>query len=369
MSIIARKDFTVNELYKKQVRNALVSWFLKEKRDLPWRKTTDPYKIWVSEVMLQQTKVDTVIPYYERFIAKYPSLEALANADEGELLKEWEGLGYYSRARNLQAGVKEVVEQYGSVVPSTRKDISKLKGVGPYTAGAVLSIAYGVPEHAVDGNVMRVLSRLLLIKEDIAKPKTKKIFEEAVMDLIDHENPSAFNQGLMELGAVICTPTKPKCLLCPVRENCSAFFEGIQDELPVKTIQKKSKLHKVKTVVIRNKSGQVLLEKRASKGLLANMWQFPMVELPTPNHTVEEVIEHDYGVEITKGSSIIEFKHVFSHLVWEIESFEAALVKEKELRSQCAWLTKEEINEQPMPVPMLKIWNAWKERKNENDNK
>ena len=121
MSIIARKDFTVNELYKKQVRNALVSWFLEEKRDLPWRKTTDPYKIWVSEVMLQQTKVDTVIPYYERFIAKYPSLESLANADEGELLKEWEGLGYYSRARNLQAGVKEVVEQYGSIVPSTRQ--------------------------------------------------------------------------------------------------------------------------------------------------------------------------------------------------------------------------------------------------------
>jgi A/G-specific adenine glycosylase len=359
----------VNELYKEQVRDSLVSWFLEEKRDLPWRNTTDPYKIWVSEVMLQQTKVDTVIPYYERFIAKYPSLESLAYADEGELLKEWEGLGYYSRARNLQTGVKEVVEEYGSVVPSTRKEISKLKGVGPYTAGAVLSIAYGVPEHAVDGNVMRVLSRLLLIKEDIAKPKTKKIFEEAVMDLIDSENPSAFNQGLMELGAIICTPTKPKCLLCPVRENCSAFFEGIQDELPVKTIQKKTKIHKVKTVVVRNGNGQILLEKRPSKGLLANMWQFPMVELPTPNHTVEEVVEHDYGVAITKGPSIIEFKHVFSHLVWEMESFEGVLIEEKELPSQCNWLTIEEVNQQPMPVPMLKIWNAWKEREISDDNK
>lgn len=362
MSIIARKDFTVNELYKKQVREALVSWFLEEKRDLPWRKTKDPYKIWVSEVMLQQTKVDTVIPYYERFITKYPSLLSLANAEEGELLKEWEGLGYYSRARNLQAGVKEVVEQYGSVVPSTRKEISKLKGVGPYTAGAVLSIAYGVPEHAVDGNVMRVLSRLLLIKEDIAKPKTKKVFEEAVMALIDTENPSAFNQGLMELGAVICTPTKPKCLLCPVRENCSAFFEGMQNELPVKTIQKKSKLHKVKSVVIKNDTGQVLLEQRPSKGLLANMWQFPMIELPTHNHTVEEVIEHDYGVEIAKGPVINEFKHIFSHLVWEMESFEGTLVTEKELPSRCKWFTIQEIDQQPMPVPVLKIWNAWKER-------
>lgn len=357
----------MNELYKTQVRTALVSWFLEEKRDLPWRKTKDPYKIWVSEVMLQQTKVDTVIPYYERFITKYPSLESLAHAKEEELLKEWEGLGYYSRARNLQAGVKEVVESYGSVVPNTRKEISKLKGVGPYTAGAVLSIAYGVPEHAVDGNVMRVLSRLLLIKEDIAKPKTKKIFEEAVMELIDEDNPSAFNQGLMELGAVICTPTKPKCLLCPVRENCTAFFEGMQEQLPIKTINKKTKVHKMKAVVIENDDGQVLLEKRPSKGLLANMWQFPMVELPTATHTMEEVIEHDYGIEILKGEELIVFKHIFSHLVWEMESFEGKLKAEKELPTSCKWFTKDEIETLPMPVPVLKIWNAWKSIKNKKE--
>lgn len=357
----------MNELYKIQVRNALVSWFLEEKRDLPWRKTKDPYKIWVSEVMLQQTKVDTVIPYYERFITKYPSLESLAHAKEEELLKEWEGLGYYSRARNLQAGVKEVVESYGSVVPNTRKEISSLKGVGPYTAGAVLSIAYGVPEHAVDGNVMRVLSRLLLIKEDIAKPKTKKIFEEAVMELIDEDNPSAFNQGLMELGAVICTPTKPKCLLCPVRENCTAFFEGMQEQLPIKTINKKTKVHKMKAVVIENDDGQVLLEKRSSKGLLANMWQFPMVELPTATHTMEEVIEHDYGIEILKGEELIAFKHIFSHLVWEMESFEGKLQAEKELQTSCKWFTKDEIETLPMPVPVLKIWSAWKSIKNKKE--
>lgn len=352
----------MNDLYKKQVSNALVSWFEEEKRDLPWRKTKNPYKIWVSEVMLQQTKVDTVIPYYERFITKYPSLESLANADEEELLKEWEGLGYYSRARNLQAGVREVVEEYNGVVPSTRKEISKLKGVGPYTAGAVLSIAYGVPEHAVDGNVMRVLSRLLLIKEDIAKPKTKKIFEDAVMKLIDEENPSAFNQGLMELGAVICTPTKPKCLLCPVREYCTAFFEGLQEELPIKTINKKTKIHKMKAIVIESEDGRILLEKRPTKGLLANMWQFPMVELPTPNHTVEEIIEHDYQMSVVKGKEILNFKHVFSHLTWEMESYEAKLINIIDLPANCKWFTREEIEYQPMPVPVLKIWNAWKER-------
>ena len=362
MTIIARKELTLDKIYKQQVRDALVTWFLKEKRDLPWRKTTDPYKIWVSEVMLQQTKVDTVIPYYERFIAKYPSLESLAMADESELLKEWEGLGYYSRARNLQAGVKEVVETYGSVVPSTRQEISKLKGVGPYTAGAVLSIAYGVPEHAVDGNVMRVLSRLLLIKEDIAKPKTKKIFEEAVMELIDEDNPSAFNQGLMELGAVVCTPTKPKCLLCPIRDYCAAFYEGKQEELPIKTSNKKTKVHKVKALVIQRDDGKILLEKRPSKGLLANMWQFPMIELPTATHKVEDVIEHDYGIVIKKGTELLTFKHIFSHLVWEVESFEGVLVTEKELPPNCKWFVEEDINNQPMPVPVLKIWNAWKER-------
>lgn len=353
----------MNELYNKQIGESLVSWFLEEKRDLPWRKTKDPYKIWVSEVMLQQTKVDTVIPYYERFISKYPSLESLAEAEEGELLKVWEGLGYYSRARNLQAGVREVVEEYNSVVPNNRKEISKLKGVGPYTAGAVLSIAYDIPEHAVDGNVMRVLSRILLIKEDIAKQKTKKIFEEAVMNLMFKDNPSAFNQGLMELGAIICTPTKPKCLLCPVREYCSAFYEGVQEELPIKTINKKTKLHKMKAVVIQRNDGKILLEKRPTKGLLANMWQFPMVELPTSTHTVEEVVELDYGVEIQKGKELIAFKHIFSHLVWEIESFEAKLMNEKKISLNSQWYSIEEVNDQPMPIPVLKMWNAWKERK------
>ncbi len=223
-----------------EFRKALITWYLEEKRDLPWRRTSNPYHIWVSEVMLQQTRVDTVIPYYERFIEKFPTLADLAYAKEEDVLKLWEGLGYYSRARNLQTGVKEVVEGYGSKIPDNRKEISKLKGVGPYTAGAVLSIAFGVPEHAVDGNVMRVLSRLLLIEEDIAIPRTKKIFEDVVMMLIDKEDPSSFNQGLMELGATICTP-RPRCLLCPVREFCTAFHEGKQEDLPVKSKQVKMK--------------------------------------------------------------------------------------------------------------------------------
>ena len=196
----------LNNFNIEQFQNDLIGWFEEEQRDLPWRKNKDPYRVWVSEIMLQQTRVEAVKPYYANFMGKFPTLEALANADDEEVLKAWEGLGYYSRARNLHAAVKEVKEVYGGVVPSDVKKIEKLKGVGPYTKGAILSIAYGIPEPAVDGNVMRVLSRILSVWDDIAKPKTRKVFEEIVREIISVENPSYFNQGLMELGALICIP-------------------------------------------------------------------------------------------------------------------------------------------------------------------
>jgi len=326
---------------KEKFRQALITWYNEEKRDLPWRQTSDPYYIWVSEVMLQQTRVDTVIPYYNRFIDKYPTMESLATADEEELLKMWEGLGYYSRARNLQSGVREVVENYGSLVPNNRKDISTLKGVGPYTAGAVLSIAFGVPEHAVDGNVMRVMSRLLIIEEDITIPKTKRIFEEVIMSLIDQQDPSSFNQGIMELGATICTP-RPKCLLCPVREFCAAFDEGRQDELPVRTKKKKGKVIPVVSFVIQNEEGDWLLRKRPKSGLLANLWEFPIVEyknnLSPANHFTGET-----GLEIKSLSEIIEFKHIFTHITWEMKAFRARLAEGKAVPEGYQFFTREEV--------------------------
>lgn len=352
----------MNYPYIKQFRHALVQWFLEEQRDLPWRHTKEPYNIWVSEVMLQQTRVDTVIPYYNRFMEKYPTSESLAYAPEEELLKMWEGLGYYSRARNLQAGVKEVVEVYGGKVPDNRVDISKLKGVGPYTAGAILSIAYGKPEHAVDGNVMRVLSRVLNIDADIALPKTKRIFEEAVTELIDHDNASAFNQGLMELGALICTPTSPKCLLCPVRDYCTAFHEGDPASLPVKSKKVKTKDVNYDVYVIRDKEGRLLLEKRPEEGLLANMWQFIMVEQQAGENSLAEV-EKQYNITLANNSKepVLKFKHVFSHLKWHIDSYLVDVVDVKEaLQETTAFYTKEQIAQLPMPVPMLKIYEKLK---------
>lgn len=345
-------------MQKKQFQNDLITWFHQEKRDLPWRRTADPYQIWISEIMLQQTRVDTVIPYYKRFIEKFPTLNDLAHADEEVLLKQWEGLGYYSRARNLQAGVREVAEKYGGTVPGSRKEISALKGVGPYTAGAVLSIAYGLPEHAVDGNVMRVLSRILLIDEDIAKPKTRKVFEEAVTELISHEDPSAFNQGLMELGALICTPTSPKCLLCPVREHCAAFHEGRQQELPVKTKAKASKAVNYAMAAIR-KDGAWLMEKRATNGLLANMWQFPLLEVPRSIEAeeLEERLSEQFNGLVSKAEKITSFKHVFSHLTWNVDGF-IANGENLAIAENMKWVTSAEMELLPIAGPVQKMKTA-----------
>ncbi|MHA6260284.1 A/G-specific adenine glycosylase [Sporosarcina sp. CAU 1771] len=346
---------------KVDFRDALISWYKEEKRDLPWRKTSNPYYIWISEVMLQQTRVDTVVPYYERFISKYPTMETLADAEENDLLKMWEGLGYYSRVRNLQAGVREVVESYGSEVPSNRQEISTLKGVGPYTAGAILSIAFGVSEHAVDGNVMRVISRLLLIEEDISIARTRKVFEEVVMELIDPSDPSSFNQGLMELGATICTP-RPKCLLCPVREFCSAFHEGRQEELPVKTKKVKKRTVSVMSFAISNAEGKWLLGKRPEKGLLANLWEFPMVELTSEIDPID-AFANQFGSELEKNVELVTFKHLFSHITWELKSYRARLKNAEKIPKGFQYFTKEEVEALPKPVPVLKIWE---ELKNDN---
>lgn len=343
---------------KVEFRKNLLSWYYAEKRDLPWRNTSNPYYIWVSEVMLQQTRVDTVIPYYERFIEKYPTMTDLATAKEDELLKMWEGLGYYSRVRNLQTGVREVVEAYGGVVPSTRKEISTLKGVGPYTAGAVLSIAYGVPEHAVDGNVMRVISRVLCIEDDIAIPRTKKIFETIIMDLIDKEDPSAFNQGLMELGATICTP-RPKCLLCPIREHCIAYEEGRQEELPVKSKKKKGKVIPMVAFAVRNEKGKWLLRKRPEKGLLANLWEFPMVELIGDESPVQLFMKK-FNIRIKTITEIISFKHIFTHLTWELKSYEVCIEDTQIIPQEFEFFTEDEVELLPKPVPVLKVWDCIK---------
>ncbi|TRM11642.1 A/G-specific adenine glycosylase [Lentibacillus cibarius] len=337
-------------------QNALIEWYHANKRDLPWRADQDPYKVWVSEIMLQQTKVDTVIPYFKQFISKYPTPRDLAYADQQEVLKTWEGLGYYSRARNLQHAIQEVVASYDGKVPDDPNELGSLKGIGPYTKGAILSIAYNQPQPAVDGNVMRVLSRVLKVDDDIAKTSARKKFETYAASLISHDDPSSFNQGMMELGALICTPKEPMCMFCPVQDYCRAFQEGVQQALPVKSKQKKQKVVPYTVLLIQNDKGHYVIEKRPADGLLANMWQFPMVPtVEIGNDHIEQWFHMEYGIDITKKVKKGNLKHVFTHLVWQLEIYEATTASTKVTDERLKIISRDELDEYPFPVSHQKM--------------
>ncbi len=369
MNTTSNNLFSLDDSYVKQFQDHLLTWYTESKRTLPWRENQDPYRVWVSEIMLQQTRVDTVIPYFERFTELFPTLQDLAYADEEKVLKAWEGLGYYSRVRNLQTAVKEVCETYEGKVPDTPKEIAGLKGVGPYTAGAVLSIAYGLPEPAVDGNVMRVLSRILLIEEDISKPKTRVTFEKAVRELISHEDPSSFNQGLMELGALICTPKSPACLICPMRELCRGFESGRQAELPVKLGKTKVRKAKMAAGILLDDAGRLLIHKRPSEGLLANMWEFPNTEyVGESKHAeisaLESYVEEQLNFEVEAEEKAGYIEHVFSHLKWEIQIWQGKVKSGEEdgtLPADWKWVSVDELDAYPFPVSHQKIIRLIKE--------
>ncbi|WP_123043372.1 A/G-specific adenine glycosylase [Cohnella candidum] len=314
----------------------LLAWYRRERRDLPWRRSRDPYHIWVSEIMLQQTRVDTVIPYFERFMARFPTVGSLAEAPEADVLKAWEGLGYYSRARNLQAAARQVAELHGGAVPRDKAAVSALKGVGPYTAGAILSIAYDLPEPAVDGNVMRVLSRFYNLDDDIAKPSVRVGMERLAQELIPEGEASSFNQALMELGALVCTPRSPGCLSCPVMEHCAGRLAGRERELPVKSKAKPPKpVHRL-AVLIEGEgewAGRVLVRRRPAEGLLAGMWELPHVE--APNESVWSSGDDApvwlagalaaEGLSVKAQQHVASAEHVFTHLHWFVRVWSAEL--------------------------------------------
>lgn len=340
----------------KAFQSALVDWFKQNKRDLPWRLDQDPYKVWVSEIMLQQTQVDTVIPFFNRFIEKFPTPTALAQAHQQDVLKAWEGLGYYSRARNLQSAVQEVQEKYQGKVPADREQLSRLKGIGPYTQGAIMSIAFNQPEPAVDGNVMRVLSRLLKIEADIAKARTKNGIEAIVREIISKDDPSSFNQGLMELGALICRPKNPDCFNCPVQDYCKAYKEDIQDQLPVKSTAKKQKTLHYYVFVIENNAGEILIEQRPETGLLAQLWQFPMIEPKNIDPDfIRPFVEEYFRVEASKVKMLEPVKHVFSHVIWQLSVFHIHVADLSEHADEQRLVTRDQLSEFPFPVSHQKV--------------
>lgn len=315
----------------KESVNPLINWFRENKRDLPWRKEINPYRVWVSEIMLQQTRVEAVKAYFERFMKELPTVEALANAQEDRLLKLWEGLGYYNRVRNMQKAAVQIMDEYDGEFPETYEQIHLLKGIGDYTAGAICSFAYGIPKPAVDGNVLRVVSRLLANDGDIAKASVKKQFEEEIENVIPKDAASDFNQGLIELGAIVCVPNgEPKCEECPLHHLCRAKAKGMENQLPVKTKAKDRRIEK-RTVFILKDADTIAIRKRPAKGLLAGLYELPNVE---GNLTRKQVIEYCnsiglYPIHIEKIESA---KHIFSHVEWHMTGY---VIKVDELEKNC----------------------------------
>ncbi|CQR26062.1 A/G-specific DNA glycosylase [Streptococcus varani] len=359
-------------------RKALLDWYDTNKRDLPWRRTSDPYAIWVSEIMLQQTRVDTVIPYYESFLYRLPTIQDLAQAPEDVILKVWEGLGYYSRVRNMQKAAQQMVSEFNGQFPRTHEEILSLKGIGPYTAGAISSIAFHLAQPAVDGNVMRVLSRLFEVDYDIGLPTNRKIFQAMMEVLIDPERPGDFNQALMDLGSDIESPLNPRPEDSPVKEFSAAFRNGTMDKYPIKAAKKKPLPVFYQGFVIHNEKNQFLIEKNQKAGLLSGFWSFPLIERSEPAkselnlfevaeelpiESKKELFQKEYGIEVLwKESSFPMVQHIFSHRKWQIELLEG-VVKEADF-SPCAdkeilWVCPEDFHLYPFAKPQQKMWEAF----------
>lgn len=353
-------------------RRTLLNWYDNEKRDLPWRRTKNPYFIWISEIMLQQTQVVTVIPYYERFLEWFPTIEDLANAPEEKLLKAWEGLGYYSRVRNMQKAAQEIMEKFDGVFPDNHKDILSLKGIGPYTAGAITSIAFGLPEPAVDGNVMRVMARLFEVNYDIGDPKNRKIFQAIMEILIDPERPGDFNQALMDLGTDIESAKNPRPDESPIRFFSAAYLHGTYDKYPIKLPKKKPKPLQLQAFVIRNSKGDFLLEKNLDRRLLGGFWSFPIVEIDFIGQQLDLFEKYTTSLQIVSQKALFErnyqvapdwtkrefnlVKHTFSHQKWTIELLEGLVNSNKVTTSkELRWVSQDQLQDYPMATPQKKM--------------
>ena len=328
---------------------SVIDWYDCGHRALPWRATRDPYRIWISEIMLQQTRAETVVSYYERFLARYPTVEALAGADEQELLKSWEGLGYYSRARSLQKAAREIVEKHGGELPADVRKLRALPGIGSYTAGAIASIAFGIPAAAVDGNVERVLCRYDAVQEETGTPAVRRRIAARAQALVPADRPGVFANAMMELGATVCTPRNPACLLCPVRESCRGLALGIAAELPRKAKKKPQRVEN-RGVLLVFAEGRVLVVRRQEK-LLGGLFVFPDVLLGDEPAEPAALCAHmdALGLETAYDGALGHARHVFTHIIWEMEIFA--------LEARCCapvdggkWVTAQELVALPLPT-------------------
>ena len=330
---------------------ALLPWYHQHKRDLPWRKDRQPYHIWVSEIMLQQTRVEAVKGYYTRFLTALPTISHLADADQELLNKLWEGLGYYSRVRNLQKAAKVIMTQHGGSFPTAHKDVLALPGIGDYTAGAICSIAFGQKTPAVDGNVLRVVARLQADHSPIDSPARKKQVQ-ALLAEVYPDNAGDFTQALMELGATICGPNRaPDCENCPCREFCLGFSENVAAQLPIKTPKKDRRIEE-KTVYILRCGEEYALVKRPDTGLLAGLWQFPETAGILDVHEAVEQLK----LPVRQVYRQLDKRHIFTHIEWEMRGFYLEI---SEKLGDFQWFSAAEVAEQAaLPTAFRQFWDA-----------
>lgn len=304
----------------RQIKEPLLTWFEENKRELPWRQNPDAYRVWVSEIMLQQTRVEAVKGYYKRFLDALPDIEALAEVSEDELLKLWEGLGYYNRVRNMQKAARNVLEQYDGVMPRDYEGLLALPGIGSYTAGAIASIVYQIPMPAVDGNVLRVIMRILENDSDITKQSVKRFVEELLTEVMSKERPGEYNQALMEIGATVCVPNgAPKCEQCPLAFACGGYRHGTAEQFPVKTPKKQRRIEE-KTVFVIIDGENTVLHKRENKGLLAGLYELPNTEGWLSEKEALEWVERE-GFHALHIEMLPDAKHIFSHVEWRMKAY------------------------------------------------
>lgn len=298
----------------------LLSWYDTNARILPWRERPEPYRVWISEIMLQQTRVEAVKPYFDRFLSALPDVSDLASVSEEKLLKLWEGLGYYNRARNLQKAAVMVMEHYNGKLPKRYEELLTLPGIGEYTAGAIASIAFGQPVPAVDGNVLRVITRVLASFDNISLPETKADIRRRLLEIMPEDRPGDFNQALMELGATVCLPNgTPMCLICPLRDICSAYRDALIEEIPVKNSKKERKIEQ-RTLFIIYYGKEFFLQKRENRGLLANLWEFPNYLGRLTLKQIREEVQ-SMGIKPARIQKCGTAKHIFTHVEWHMQGY------------------------------------------------
>ncbi|MEX0686119.1 MAG: A/G-specific adenine glycosylase [Balneolales bacterium] len=341
--------------------HSILKWYHSNKRELAWRGSGDAYLIWISEIMLQQTRIDQATPYILRFFNRFPTVEKLANAELHDVLVLWEGLGYYSRARNLHKGAKMVVTKFGGVIPDRYDEIIKIPGIGEYTAAAVLSIAYNKPHAVVDGNVTRVLTRQKGIRDDVRGTDVKKSIQDLANKLLDKTQPGDYNQGLMELGSVICKPRNPLCTECPVQFSCIASQIVLVDVIPYKSPARKRPHHIIATGILLDEMGNILIARRPENVMLGGLWEFPggkQEKGETIHQTLVRELKEELDVEVEVGEFFMEIKHAYSHFTINLHSYFCTITKgipKPKSSDEIRWVKVSELADFPFPKANRKL--------------